>query len=686
MGGGERERIGLAALRAEGEPAKTSKGKARKGKGFDAVREARTRAMMPVAPEPSFPGGLRRHGGGCRGGFAAPWSRISTREARPAGPLRKARLRAAALSWCLLAALPSTGLAEQFWQVQVGQFEAVAAARGVAVRIQKAGVEAVAARSGPRFVVSAGIFRIRQNAERRRQRLNELGLEYKVRIVPYPRASVKPAGAARAPTGSPFPPPPAGGVDPGQRPTAGAEEAPGKAATPRAPGTRNEKTVMTFGPAAEPVVGAEEPTTEDVPPPRRPFQATVEDLWLEAGALSDGGVAVEGSHYLHAAGALQWQANTTWTLRGAVRADGYAQTGDPSFEHSRLDYGETYLRYRGEGTRITLGAQKVLWGRVDEIAPTDRLATPDLRRYVLDGLQDRRLASPALRAEWFGPRYKLDAVLVPDLREAELPPSESIWHPLDRVNGEIMGLQPDPVLAAVIQNGTLGADTDGAGGGGVRISRTGEKADAALTIQRMRHLTPYYELDDGVRAGLLAGDPVPAALANATGATLMERHPWTTLVGADLGVPIGRNTWRLELAWRSDVPVTAGDLSMQTAEGVDWVAGVELYPGDGDARLNLQVAGHHLLNPPDGVLDRDETYLLNGELENNFARARWRAGLRFFFGLNEKDVYLNPEIAYVGIEPHTFYLEGHYFDGDAGTPGGFHQDHSLLALGWRVQY
>lgn len=34
---------------------------------------------------------------------------------------------------------------------------------------------------------------------------------------------------------------------------------------------------------------------------------------------------------------------------------------------------------------------------------------------------------------------------------------------------------------------------------------------------------------------------------------------------------------------------------------------------------------------------------------------------------------------------HRLYVAAHYFDGDARTLGGFHQDHSLITLGLRTR-
>src|SRR5690606_23087914 len=105
-----------------------------------------------------------------------------------------------------------------------------------------------------------------------------------------------------------------------------------------------------------------------------------------------------------------------------------------------------------------------------------------------------------------------------------------------------------------------------------------------------------------------------------------------------------------------------------------------------DARVNLQLAGHHLVDTPRAILDREDAYTFNGSVENLFAHNRWRAKLRFSFGLDERDVYVNPELAYMGWEPHEFYLGGHYFDGDDRTLGGFHDDHDLITIGWRARY
>ncbi len=415
------------------------------------------------------------------------------------------------------------------------------------------------------------------------------------------------------------------------------------------------------------------------------FHFGLDELRLEGGWLTKGDQPVDGSHYAHASASMDWRPSSAWEFRAGARLDGYRQTGDPHFTDGDADYDETYIRYRGDKFRVTAGAQKVIWGRVDEVPPNDRLSVQDARRFLLDSLQDRRLAVPALRLETFHSGFKTDLMWVPEFRAAELPTVDSIWSPVDKRDGRLIGIEQNPVLAALVKGGTFDEDEHGSGGAGLRLSRAGEGFDYAVTVQRARQSLPYYELDPAARAALIATANPAAALAAANGATFTARHPYTWSFGGDVGFESHGATWRFETAYLTDVPVTTTDLRMETVKGIDWVAGVEFYPGDANARVNLQLVGHHLLDAP-AVLDRENVYSLNGAIEDVFGHSKWRAKMRFSVGLNEHDVYVNPEIAYLAMEPHEFYIGAHYFAGDQQTFGGFHENHDLITVGWRAHF
>lgn len=415
------------------------------------------------------------------------------------------------------------------------------------------------------------------------------------------------------------------------------------------------------------VAGQAPPPTDGARVATAGFQARTDKLRLEYSPLVGSDESVDAVGYGNAELSLGWSGSSRWEARLAGRADGYLQTGDPTADEAELDYGESYLRYRGDDLRLTVGTQTVIWGRIDEIPPTDRLSVQDLSRFILDDLQDRRRARPMVRVEGFAGENKLDLLWTPTFRGAELPEKDSIWYPIDRRRGEVLGLPGDPLLRQVVRGALIDDDApDSDNGFGLRFSRTEAAVDYALTVQQARQSTPYFRYD------------IPRN-------TLEARYPSAWSLGGDIGVEAGGAIWRLEAAWISDVPATREDYRYVEVEGVNWAAGVEFFPGDGDARVNLQLAASTLYDTTD-VLDRTDVYNFNGALELPFAQDRWRAKVRFFAGLDERDVYVNPEIVFLGWQPHSLYVEAHWFDGDDGTLGGFHDQHSLVSLGWRAEF
>lgn len=383
----------------------------------------------------------------------------------------------------------------------------------------------------------------------------------------------------------------------------------------------------------------------------------IDDLRVSAGAYVDD-PAPSSSLDLMAAASARMQSGP-WEFALGARADGQHQGGSPDFSRAKLDYAENYVRWRGEETRLTVGAQNVLWGRVDEISPIDRMSRVDLTRLVLDEQPERRRAVPAVRLERFMGDYKLDAVWLPVFDAAVMPHRHSAWYPVDTVAGRVVGIGALPIAGFRVRD-----EASGAGGGGVRLTRAGSGLDFGLSVQRARLSLPYYKLGPGVLTGV---------------------HPYTWVVGGELETQRAGATWRMEAAWSSDVPVTdpLGRLGFET--GWDVVVGAEFFPGDAETRVTLQLAGHETTaNGP--ILDRDRWRAFTGEVEHPFGQGRWRFNLRFSAGLGDRDVYLNPRIAYLGMDRHEFFLAAHVFSGEDKTVGGFYEGKDLIELGWRARF
>lgn len=452
--------------------------------------------------------------------------------------------------------------------------------------------------------------------------------------LPPPREAAQDAGEdlppPRATTRKPRP------AEPSIPPAAVADELPPPRATVRAPAARGFQPALKFG---------------------------IDDLLLETGALPD---APEADTYstARASAYVMWQPSRNWEFRAGARLDGMAQAGGPARHDEVLaDYTDTYVRYRDGDTRLTLGAQTIIWGRADEIPLADRVSRADLARFVLDDLADRRRAQLAARWEQTFGDYKLDAVVLPVFRGAQLPDLESVWSPVNRSAGRVLGI--DPALTGWVSGAAIRHDEHGSGGGAVRLTRTGEPFDFGITVARTRQSLPYFRVD--------------------AGPSLTAIHPFNTFVGADAELVTGGLTWRMEVGYTDDVPVTLPTTAMDKVASVDWIGALEFFPGGKDTRVNLQLVAH-ALKTDRRILELKEYYGVNGELETTFGQGRWRAALRFASGFNVHDVYFSPRLVYVGWEPHELYVAGHYFDGEDRALGGFHQDHSLITVGLRTRF
>lgn len=388
----------------------------------------------------------------------------------------------------------------------------------------------------------------------------------------------------------------------------------------------------------------------------------VDELRLEAGGFTN---APGASSSAVARGAVSLQdSNGSWSYAIGARLDALAQYGDRDFDRVRLDYAENYLRWQQKNVRVTLGTQNVLWGRVDEISPTDRMGRVDFSRAILDKLPDRRRAVPTVRAEYFGAGFKLDGVLLPVFDDAVMPHARSVWNPVDTVNGRILsiGNLPGIVGAHVVK-----ADINGAGGAGLRLTAEGEGFDYGFSVQRVRQSQPYYKV--------ILGAPV----------VLQAVHPFSTVVGAELETERMGATWRMEVALSSDAPLTTQAFQFRTDPALNVVIGAEFFPGDRETRVTLQLAGQRIFTNQ-AVLDRTRIYSLTGEIEHPFANGRWRADLRFSLGLNGRDRYFNPQLTYTGVDQQEIYLAAHLFSGADNTLGGFYRRNDTIMVGWRGKF
>lgn len=353
--------------------------------------------------------------------------------------------------------------------------------------------------------------------------------------------------------------------------------------------------------------------------------------------------------------------------RTGLRLDGDAQQGGATdSESTKAQLGDTYLRWRGGDTRLTAGMQTVVWGRVDAVSLIDRVARVDLRRFALDELKDRRLPQPALRweQEW-GP-YKSDLIWLAGFHEALMPADGSVWHPVNRGRAQVLGIDPMPNLAPFYAAAVIDQVNHQSGGGALRITHAGAPFDYGFTLGRVRQSLPHFQFD-----------PVAGRIRSS--------HPTNRFASVDFEISGDAATWRGEVAYTRDVPMTSLAGQTLTAASLEAAAGVEFFPGGRDTRVNLQMLLRSV-NVGQDTYELQRYASINGEVESSFDQGRWKASLRFAGGLNINDSYLSPRLTFVGWEPHELYIAVHRFSGEPRGFGGFMRNNSAVAIGVKTRF
>ncbi len=117
-------------------------------------------------------------------------------------------------------------------------------------------------------------------------------------------------------------------------------------------------------------------------------------------------------------GTVDVEVNDAWVIKAGSWIDTLAGSRrDESAADLVYQPGEIYARYRHERFDVTAGFQRVVWGTLDEIQPTDVVNPIDVSRFLIDGRSEARLPVLALRGRLFLPRdTTVDAVYLPFFR------------------------------------------------------------------------------------------------------------------------------------------------------------------------------------------------------------------------------------------------------------------------------
>lgn len=239
----------------------------------------------------------------------------------------------------------------------------------------------------------------------------------------------------------------------------------------------------------------------------------------------------------------------------ALAADRRGSVTDATAEPQELN-----VTFRTRRLDVTTGLARVVWGRLDELQPTDVVNPLDLSRFFFEGRSEARLSLPMVRATLYGgDKVSIEGVYVPFFRRGRF----------DRLDEPT---SPFNIAPPVPFTDRTPARTAANAQGGARVNLTTGRVDWSVTAYR------------GFRT---------FGLYSAVSPTDIDRvYPRFTLIGGDVEVVAGPWVVRGETAAfvRDSFQAEAAAVVLP---GQSFDGGIGLDRKAGSYRVSGQVLVHH---------------------------------------------------------------------------------------------
>jgi hypothetical protein len=255
---------------------------------------------------------------------------------------------------------------------------------------------------------------------------------------------------------------------------------------------------------------------------------------------------------------------------------------------------EAHVDLRAGSIDLRAGLSNVVWGRLDEVPPSDVINPLDISRYLFEGRNEARLPVPLVRARWVSSEaLTVEGIWVPLFRRARFDFLDEDSSPFNLLTDRDLCRDDapcPPVPLDISLDRRAPARTLGNSQGGARVSATTGRVDWSVSGYRGFESFGVVTLDPLVEL------PQPApAVPGPVALRLIETYPRFTMIAGDVEAVRGAWAIRGEAAAfvdRTFQPVNAsGGVGVGSGvyEGHAIEAGGSVERKAGDYRINLAV-------------------------------------------------------------------------------------------------
>jgi predicted RND superfamily exporter protein len=268
----------------------------------------------------------------------------------------------------------------------------------------------------------------------------------------------------------------------------------------------------------------------------------------------------------------------------------------------------------GEAADVLVGFSRVVWGRLDELQPTDVVSPLDVSRFFFEGRSEARLPVALVRGRLFlGEHATIEGVYVPVFRKGRFDQLDEMTSPFNVATGLGSDLGVClaigcPTLPAVLVEEEPAVTASNLQGG-MRLSATTGQVDWSVT--GYRGFEPF---------GLAR---ISTATAPGASLTIVRTYPRFTMIGGDFETV--RGAWGLRGEVAAFVEDSFQAPNLRIIEGTSLEAGLGVDRTAGDYRVSGMVFVHRESYDADPVMpERGRTdFSIVAAADRSFARDRY---------------------------------------------------------------
>ena len=340
-------------------------------------------------------------------------------------------------------------------------------------------------------------------------------------------------------------------------------------------------------------------------------------------------------------------------LRGSLDIDHIYYQQSRADDDTDINFAETYLRLNSSNWDVTLGKQRVRWGKSDQLSPIDTINPQDFRQFITVDLEERTIPSWMLRTRWYGESTGLETIIQPWFESSEIDFFDSDWAFYRNFRKAITS---NSLASEQLKNYTrsirIKEDKPNAApknmSAAVRFTWQTEQSDFAVSYHYGWEALPTIN-SFPIKNIDYSGDPSDNVLesvdpADFTNERVEAEYKRQQTIGFEWETVIDPIGFRGEIAHKDHVAFISRDLTSERNAVTQLVSGID-YTSESEWYFNLQGSWYYIHDFTDKILYFEEnTVSAFGEIRKPILRGNLELATKYNYIITDGSSYLQPSV------------------------------------------